>query len=180
MEYYCKGKNVEDTEDDTNLIEDALRDTLPPNVAWMRVKPGSKLRNLIGPSLSALNSENGAVVICGKGPAVSKVVSIAEIVKKRHRHRLFQANRIGYHTVEEHWDATQEPLDSIKVKRDIPMMLVALSKSELADSKRQDKQCLGEFLHMNRTLNQINEKRKSKPKRSKSDVPKTATEPPLK
>jgi hypothetical protein len=48
----------------------------------MKVKPGSKLRNLIPTSIGAFN-ESGLVLFSGSGPAVTKVVSIAEIVKRR-------------------------------------------------------------------------------------------------
>ena len=78
MEHYEKGQNVE---------PELTREDIPfpginPEFKWMQVKAGSKLRNIIGPATEAMK-EVGSVVFSGHGPAVAKVVSCAEIVKRK-------------------------------------------------------------------------------------------------
>ena len=68
MENYSKGKNVQHEE----LLDPELARVLPQGFKWIRVKPGSKIKNLVGPAASALN-EQGIVLISGSGPAVTKV-----------------------------------------------------------------------------------------------------------
>ena len=63
----------------------------------MKIKPGSKMRNLIPHSIGAV-TELGLVLFSGYGPAVTKVVSIAEIVKRRFKN-IHQTTRILYRQV---------------------------------------------------------------------------------
>ena len=79
MDAYTKGENVEP---ELRREDIPFAGQLPPDFKWMQVKAGSKLRNVIGPAGEALK-ETGAVVFSGHGPAVAKVVSCAEIVKRK-------------------------------------------------------------------------------------------------
>ena len=78
MEHYFKGKNVEHEE----VLDEELSRILPPEFKWIRVKAGSKINNLMGPATGALKDQ-GIVLISGSGTAVTKVVSCAEVVKRR-------------------------------------------------------------------------------------------------
>jgi hypothetical protein len=71
-----------------------------PNVSLyprMKIKPGSKMRNLIPHSIGAF-TEFGLVLFSGYGPAVTKVASIAEIVKRRFKN-IHQTTHILYRQV---------------------------------------------------------------------------------
>jgi hypothetical protein len=78
MENYAKGKNV-DREASRETIP---IDGLPATCKWMLLKPGTKLKNVVGVADRALKEE-GAVLFSGSGAAVAKVVSCAEIVKRK-------------------------------------------------------------------------------------------------
>jgi len=90
MDSYQKGRNVEPVESRETLPFEGL----PHDFIWMRVKAGSKLRNVAGAAERALTAaaateEAAAVVFSGHGQAVGKVVSCAEIIRRR-RERFFK------------------------------------------------------------------------------------------
>ena len=68
MEHYFKGENVEYEE----VLDPDLSSVLPPDPTWIRVKPGSKIPNLLGPASASLK-DKGIVLISGSGAAVTKV-----------------------------------------------------------------------------------------------------------
>ncbi len=78
MDNYRKGKNVKAEATRQNVPIQGL----PANCTWMKVRAGSKLRNLIGVADKALKEE-GSVLFSGQGPALSKVITCAEIVKRK-------------------------------------------------------------------------------------------------
>ncbi len=79
-----KGRNVEPQDGDGRPPFSGL----PPNFTWMRVGAGTKMRNVVGYAIRVLEEvEEGdaaaAVVFSGHGQALNKVVSCAEIVKRK-------------------------------------------------------------------------------------------------
>ena len=79
MEHYFKGKNVEHDE----VLDEELSKVLPADFTWIKVKPGTKINNLMGPATAGLK-DKGIILISGSGPAITKVVSCAEVVKRRY------------------------------------------------------------------------------------------------
>lgn len=91
MENYSKGENIELPLE----LSDVPIKNLPCNVVWMRVKPASKMTNLIEFALNSFK-ENKTQLWTGIGPAVGKAISCAEIVKRRSKN-LHQITKICYH-----------------------------------------------------------------------------------
>ena len=91
MENYSKGENIELPLE----LGDVPIKNLPCNLVWMRVKPASKMTNLIEFALNSFK-ENKTQLWTGVGPAVGKAISCAEIVKRRSK-SLHQLTNISYH-----------------------------------------------------------------------------------
>lgn len=91
MENYSKGENIELPLE----LGDVPIKNLPSNLVWMRVKPASKMTNLIEFALNSFK-ENKTQLWTGVGPAVGKAISCAEIVKRRSK-SLHQITKISYH-----------------------------------------------------------------------------------
>ncbi|GLV32307.1 Ribonuclease P/MRP subunit p25 [Carabus blaptoides fortunei] len=130
MENYCKGKNVEEPLQKDNIPIP----NLPDNFLWMTVSAGSKIQHLLRSALAEF-PKHRAVVWSGSGPAVGKVVSCAEIMKKKHGGSLYQLNKICYRTVEEYWDPLVENIDQLVVKRRLPVIHILLSMDALDASE---------------------------------------------
>ncbi|KAK2710101.1 ribonuclease P protein subunit p25-like protein [Artemia franciscana] len=128
MENYTKGKNFEPSLESvghpfsTIIGEDSL-------VTWMKVKAGSKIHNLMSYALNDLKTKN-YIIWSGFGHAVGKVVSCAEMMKRRKK-QLCQITRISYIDFEEYWDPKDEGLDQLKVVRKVPIVHILLSKLPL-------------------------------------------------
>jgi len=159
MEHYFKGENVEHEE----VLDEELKRVLPENHAWIRVKPGSKINNLIGPASAALKDNNGIVLISGSGPALTKVVSCAEVVKRRCK-ASYQATKLCSRLVEEHWQPTRDDLEPLKVTREIPNLQIALSKEPFETGTRQTRNYIESFLNFESNKN----KSASRPKGNKN------------
>ncbi|KAK7794690.1 hypothetical protein R5R35_008021 [Gryllus longicercus] len=125
MENYRKGKNVEEQLEREKIPIPGL----PSEFIWMQVSGGSKMRNLLGYAMNAFQDQK-AIVWSGSGPAVSKTISCAEIVKRRYKH-VHQINKICYRRVEEYWEPLLEDLDPLVVVRDVPTIHILLSKEPL-------------------------------------------------
>ena len=84
MENYTKGKNVEEDEtwESIPFNFESCPSVTQDSCVWMKVKAGSKMRNLI-PMAEKSFKENGIVLFSGAGSATTKAVSIAEIIKRR-------------------------------------------------------------------------------------------------
>jgi hypothetical protein len=90
MEHYSKGKNVEEP-----LEKDSIPiNNLPQSFLWMRVNPGTKVRNVLSFALKTFKDEK-CVVWSGSGPAVEKTISCVEIMKRRHK-SLHQITKICF------------------------------------------------------------------------------------
>nr|CAG4641377.1 EOG090X0KMN [Eulimnadia texana] len=127
MENYTKGKNVEEPLEFENLpFRNISRDT-----PWIKVKASSKMTNLIGFALKTFRQDENKVVLwSGVGPAVSKMISCLEIVKRRIRN-LHQITKISYVRSEEYWEPKLEGLDELKIVRNVPAVFALLSTQPL-------------------------------------------------
>lgn len=134
---------------------------LPPGVLHMRVKEGSKIRNLMGFAMARMQGPTGGtgssastgsagsaasvsvglrqVVFSGSGRAVTKTITCAEIMKRK-LGGLHQLTKLSYRSVCEVWES-QEPSGAdggsggasseMTVHRTVPSISILLSKDPL-------------------------------------------------
>lgn len=124
MDNYKKGKQVEDALDRNKIPIP----NLPDDFVWMQVLNGSKMRNLLNFAMKAMD-EGKPIVWTGSGPALGKAISCAEILKRKYK--AHQISKVCYHKIEEHWDPCLPELDTLIVKREIPMIHIFISKEQL-------------------------------------------------
>ncbi|KAG8429846.1 hypothetical protein GDO86_019050 [Hymenochirus boettgeri] len=106
---------------------------LPPDVIEMKVKDGSKIRNLLGFAMGKMGSDGvRQIVFSGSGKALGKTISCVEIMKNRLKD-LHQVTKICYRQTEEIWEAIvpEVGLDPLTVKRNCPSICILLSKDPL-------------------------------------------------
>jgi hypothetical protein len=139
MDHYEKGENVSFRQKCLEDILAELSQAFPGLVATLSsvvtVKPGSKMRNLISPGVNQMNAQ-GFTILVGSGAAVTKLVSVGEIVKRKSQcPQVRQANSMRFEPTEEHWvpKNTEDSLEPIKVVRQIPMLCIFLAKADLVD-----------------------------------------------
>lgn len=130
MEQYRRAGSVE-------LPASSPMPQLPPDTLEMRVRDGSKIRNLLGLALGRL--EGGStrhVVFSGSGRAAGKAVSCAEIVKRRVP-GLHQLTKLRFLQTEDSWVPTSPDtgLDPLTVRRHVPAVWVLLSRDPLDPSE---------------------------------------------
>ncbi|XP_049630105.1 ribonuclease P protein subunit p25-like protein [Suncus etruscus] len=126
MEHYRKAGSVE-------LPAACPLAPLPPGTLEMRVREGSKLRNLLGLALGRLEAGGARhVVFAGAGRAAGKAVSCAEIVKRRVP-GLHQLTKLRFLHTEDSWvpAAPDAGLDPLTVRRHVPAVWVLLSRDPL-------------------------------------------------
>ncbi|KAH0627769.1 hypothetical protein JD844_008082 [Phrynosoma platyrhinos] len=139
MENYRKSKTVEKPSPlpFTNL---------PSDIIEMKVKDGSKIRNLMGYAIGKMESESmRQVLFSGAGKAISKTITCVEIMKRRLKN-LHQITKVFFRQTEEIWDpiVPEAGLDPLTVKRNIPAICVLLSKDPL-DTQEPGYQAPGSF-----------------------------------
>ncbi|CAL4075277.1 unnamed protein product, partial [Meganyctiphanes norvegica] len=122
VEYYSKGENLE--LESLPVVPGCSDQTLQ-----VKVTPGTKIRNVISETLRKFQNENQLLFV-GSGAATGKVITCAEVVKKRLK-KLHQITILGYKKVEEYWEPKTEGLDRLKVVREIPTIFILLSKQPL-------------------------------------------------
>ncbi|MGH0130710.1 UNVERIFIED_CONTAM: hypothetical protein FKN15_026558 [Acipenser sinensis] len=106
---------------------------LPPDTPEVKVKDGSKIRNLMGFAIGRMESEAARhILFSGTGKAVAKTISCVEILKRRVK-GLHQLTRLLYRHIEEHWEplVPEAGLDTLTVKKNVPVIWVLLSKDPL-------------------------------------------------
>ncbi|XP_034840068.1 ribonuclease P protein subunit p25-like protein [Maniola hyperantus] len=137
MENYFKGKNVEEELERSKIpIND-----LPDNFLWMQVKGGSKMNNLLTHVAGILQDKTTAAVVwSGAGVAIPKAISCAEIIKRQFNIQ-HQVTKLTYKNVEEYWDPKVDELETIVVKRQIPVIHIILSIEELPNNSQLGYQC---------------------------------------
>lgn len=114
---------------------------LAPGAVHMRVKEGSKIRNLLAfATASMAQPATRAIVFSGCGRATTKTITCAEILKRRLA-GLHQVTRLRYRSVREVWQSLppgptpgpkpSEPAASLSVLKNVPSLAILLSKDAL-------------------------------------------------
>lgn len=132
----------------------------------VRVKDGSKIRNLMRFALSRMEekaaeqpgTQEGSqvtaesvekpcqqILFTGTGPSIAKAITCVEILKRR-VHGLHQNTSLVYRTVQEVWEplVPDAGLDSLTVSRNVPSIWVLLSRDSL-DRNQPGYQAPGSF-----------------------------------
>lgn len=108
---------------------------LPSGVVEMKVKEGSKIRNLMGFAMARMESENTRqIVFSGYGRAVTKTVTCVEIMKRK-LGGLHQVTKVQYKTLVEVWE-NKDPqpegqVEHLTVHKNVPSICILLSKDPL-------------------------------------------------
>jgi len=126
MDHYCKGKNQEELLSKDNVPIS----NLPEEFSWIEVTGSTRIKNIIG-NLGKMLRQDKFLVLSGSGQSTSKVVSIAEILKRRHKH-IQERIELGERLVQEFWEPKDEDecLDTLVVTRRIPTIHVLLDVSQ--------------------------------------------------
>ncbi|XP_032378174.1 uncharacterized protein LOC116693359 [Etheostoma spectabile] len=115
---------------------------LASGVLEMRVKEGSKIRNLMGFAMARMQGEKGVsggdasgaglrqVVFTGSGRAVTKTITCAEIMKRKVG-SLHQLTKLQYKVVKEVWESSDGGTSEMTVHRTVPSISILLSKDPL-------------------------------------------------
>uniref|UniRef100_A0A3P9IFD5 Ribonuclease P and MRP subunit p25, b n=1 Tax=Oryzias latipes TaxID=8090 RepID=A0A3P9IFD5_ORYLA len=102
---------------------------LPPGVLEMRVKEGSKIRNLMGFAMARIAGLR-QVVFTGSGRAVTKTITCAEIMKRKVG-RLHQLTKLRYKVIKEVWESAERGTSEMTLHRTVPSISILLSKDPL-------------------------------------------------
>ena len=159
MDHYCKGKNIEE-----ELTRECVPfSDLPENFCWTELTGSSKVRTMVG-SLAKSLRQDKCLVLSGSGPHTSKVVTMAEIIKRRQKH-CGQSIEFGERTVQEYWEPRdeEEGLDSLVVTRRIPTIHILLEVNKSSSTKLSPDDELCEALWPEES-NRVNNIRKPKHK----------------
>lgn len=138
---------------------------LPSDTPEVRVKDGSKIRNLMRFALSRMEEKTAAsadhegsevsggtgdnlcrqIVFTGVGQSVAKAITCVEIMKRR-IHGLHQLTKLAYRTLQDVWEPLEPGagLDSLTVSRNVPSIWVLLSRDSL-DKNQPGYQAPGSF-----------------------------------
>ncbi|XP_051726117.1 ribonuclease P protein subunit p25-like protein [Ctenopharyngodon idella] len=111
---------------------------LPAGVLEMRVKEGSKIRNLMGFAMARMQDEaqDGSqtglrqVVFSGSGRAVTKTITCAEIMKRKIA-GLHQMTKLQYKGLREVWESQEGGDSEMTIHRTLPSISILLSKDPL-------------------------------------------------
>lgn len=117
---------------------------LAADVLHMRVKEGSKIRNLLRFAAARMQGEGKdgnatslrQVVFSGSGRGVTKTITCVEILKRK-MGGLYQVSKLHYKTVNEVWESPQQGEAGVTMQRTVPAICILLSKDPL------DPQALG-------------------------------------
>ncbi|CAH2297332.1 ribonuclease P subunit p25 [Pelobates cultripes] len=110
---------------------------LPSDIIEMKVKDGSKIRNIMGFAMGKMEAQNvRQIAFSGSGKGLGKTISCVEIMK-RCLQDLHQITKICFRETEEIWEpiVSDVGLDSLTVKRNTPAIFVLLSKDPLNPSE---------------------------------------------
>ena len=184
MDNYVKDCVLE-VEDQSGL---PFGDYCPSNVIHMKVKSGTKVKNIIDYSVKHFvdNSSERQIVISGSADASNKVISCTEVLKQcvqnQLRQHLYQLTKICYKTFEEFWKPKDKDLDVLKVVRRIPQIFILLSKDSLNPNESgfqyKDITIFNQLIDkndLNSNSNQLKQN-KSKPKKRQKNNRKSGNE----
>ena len=130
MEHYRKGRNEEEELRRDNI---PLKD-LPLRYGWQEVTGSTRVRADVG-ALCKILKEEGALVISASGANTEKVVTLAEIIKRRVKN-VYQEINVGEKIVREYWDPKTEDLDTLVVTRHVPAIHILLCINRGEDIKK--------------------------------------------
>ncbi|XP_060092237.1 ribonuclease P protein subunit p25-like protein [Heteronotia binoei] len=139
MENYQKSKTVEKP-------SPPPFGNLPPDIIEMKVKDGSKIRNLMGYAIGKMELDSvRQLLFSGAGKAISKTITCVEIMKRRLK-SLHQVTKVFFRQTEEIWEpiVPEVGLDPLTVKRNVPAICILLSKDPL-DTQELGYQAPGSF-----------------------------------
>ncbi|CAL8359424.1 unnamed protein product [Lota lota] len=110
---------------------------LPADILHMRVKEGSKIRNLLRFAAARMQGQGQGgvgglrqVVFTGSGRSLTKTITCVEILK-RQVGGLHQVSKLCNKTVSEAWDSLQKGVPGVTVCRTVPALTILLSKDPL-------------------------------------------------
>ena len=161
MEHYYKGENEEEV-----LTRDSIPfQNVPENFGWTEITGSSRVRNMIGPLGKTLRQEK-VLVLSGSGSNTSKVVTLAEIIRRRHKN-VQQQIEVGERVVQEYWEPKDEGLDTIIVTRRIPTIHFMLDINKICSPGMSPDQDLYDALWEVHGNKQKQPSKKQKPKEKK-------------
>ncbi|XP_012674036.2 uncharacterized protein LOC105892329 [Clupea harengus] len=111
---------------------------LAEGVLEMRVREGSKIRNLLGFAMARMQGgvQHGGrtalsqVLFTGSGRAITKTITCAEIMKRQIR-GLHQVSKLQHCTVREEWEGGDSIGSRMTIHRMVPAICILLSKEAL-------------------------------------------------
>ncbi|XP_067275259.1 ribonuclease P protein subunit p25b [Pseudorasbora parva] len=106
---------------------------LASGVLEMRVKEGSKIRNLMGFAMARMQDDQTGlrqVVFTGSGRAVTKTITCAEIMKRKIV-GLHQMTKLQYKGLREVWESQDGADSEMSIHRTLPSISILLSKDPL-------------------------------------------------
>ncbi|XP_039988201.1 ribonuclease P protein subunit p25-like protein [Xiphias gladius] len=111
---------------------------LAADILHMRVKEGSKIRNLLRFVTARMQGEGRdsdgtslrQVVFTGSGRGVTKTITCVEILKRKVG-GLHQVSKLYYKTVNEVWESPQQGAPGKTMQRTVPAICILLSKDPL-------------------------------------------------
>ncbi|NWI96527.1 RPP25 protein, partial [Pitta sordida] len=108
---------------------------LPPDVVEMKVKEGSKIRNLMNFAMAQMELKGRRqIIFSGSGRAVTKTITCVEIMKRK-LGGLHQVTKVRYKTVLEVWQnqdlLPDSPAQNLTVHKNVPSICILLSRDPL-------------------------------------------------
>ncbi|XP_028264567.1 ribonuclease P protein subunit p25a [Parambassis ranga] len=111
---------------------------LAADILHMRVKEGSKIRNLLRFATLRMQGEGRdsagtllrQVVFSGSGRGVTKTITCVEILKRKVE-GLHQVSKLYYKTIHEVWESPQQGAPGTTMERTVPAICILLSKDPL-------------------------------------------------
>lgn len=111
---------------------------LAADILHMRVKEGSKIRNILQFATARMQKEGGGsdgtsprqVVFTGSGRGVTKTITCVEILKRKVG-GLHQVSKLYYRRVNEVWENPEQGAPGITVEKTVPAICILLSKDPL-------------------------------------------------
>ncbi|NXS94057.1 RPP25 protein, partial [Jacana jacana] len=108
---------------------------LPPDVVEMKVKEGSKIRNLMNFAMAQMELKGQRqIVFSGCGRAITKTITCVEIMKRK-LGGLHQVTKVRYKTLLEVWENQDPPpgglAQNLTVHKNVPSICILLSRDPL-------------------------------------------------
>ncbi|NXG26083.1 RPP25 protein, partial [Grallaria varia] len=108
---------------------------LSPDVVEMKVKEGSKIRNLMNFAMAQMELKGSRqIIFSGCGRAITKTITCVEIMKRK-LGGLHQVTKVRYKTVLEVWEnqdlLSDGPAQNLTVHKNVPSICILLSRDPL-------------------------------------------------